>query len=547
MTTSVKPTPSNFNETSNYHQLALRTLSTLLRQHYQKHDLKDLLRTFVLSVSGQFRIPSAFIWLSDPPVNLPNQLAYFGVGQFRKCEEMIGTINKDAIIKRFGDSLIYFSFDDLGNTNEDEALREMLRSTGIRLIMAFRHDTKIIGLLGLGSRPPEGRLSEEDIEILATYATSVAPFLGNLFLFFTLAHVNQRHTNILNATKQAVLVFDRNGCLLNLNNAAKELILADRSPGSSNSSLIGMSHRLIFPPQLYPNWESLLSELESNEWPLNKCLIVTRTDSVGRVYRISITFLDETLPKQSDIVVVIDDITEQKLHDEQMLALQIAAEKGYMTAGIAHEMNNFITIILGSAEMALEMHKKSKQDAMVGHLETLIDKASVLKRFTDGLIDKHSLEPELTDENVNKVITKLVSFVQIQRRFANIEMKLILDDQIPDIQMDPNQISQVILNILNNAADAINEANREKGFIEIKTFVKEKRVLIQVHDNGNGIDKKNLGRLFKSQFTTKKSGHGYGMVMCDKIISSHSGGISVESEVGKGTTFSIWLPIEKIN
>jgi two-component system NtrC family sensor kinase len=114
-------------------------------------------------------------------------------------------------------------------------------------------------------------------------------------------------------------------------------------------------------------------------------------------------------------------------------------------------------------------------------------------------------------------------------------------EEIPPIRCHPNQVNQVFMNLLVNAAQAI----REKGEIRLRTFVEDGMVAVSVQDNGVGIPEKNLANIFDPGFTTKGVGigTGLGLSICFKIAQDHGGRIDVESQVGKGTTFTLRLPV----
>ncbi len=530
---------------TNHHQLALRTLSTLLSQHNKNNDLRDLLRTLVLSVSGQFRTPSVFVHLVNLPMALPDQLTYFGVGRFRHGESTIASVFLDAIKKKFEGPISALRKNDLSDDHIDNILHDYFEETGVHLLLPFRHDDKLIGILGLGCGMQNDVLSNDDVDVLVTYATSVAPFIGNLFLFLTLASANQRHTNILNATKQAVMVFDRDGYLISLNEAAKDMVSADQPHDINRPTLIGMSHKAIFQSNMYPQWDRLLSDIELDPSARREGLSTVKSDANGRVFRLSVTLLDETAPQESDIVVVIDDISELKEKEAQMISLQVAADKGHMVSEIAHEMSNFIFVILGNAELAHQACQNANQEKAIKKLEELIEKASLLQRYSDGLVTRQDITPKWSSEDINSLIGNTISFCEIQKRFTGIEITQDLDRNVPSIVSDRNQITQVLLNLLNNASDAIREAGRANGKIEVSSSLDGDEVIIRMTDNGTGIPKDIAERLFVDALTTKKDGHGHGMIVCHKIITNHHGNISVDSEVGQGSTFTIRLPVNR--
>jgi two-component system, NtrC family, sensor kinase len=139
-----------------------------------------------------------------------------------------------------------------------------------------------------------------------------------------------------------------------------------------------------------------------------------------------------------------------------------------------------------------------------------------------------------------------ISLVEKQAAFHNIKVTMDLDDQLPMVILDPSQIERVFLNLIINAADAMNgngeltlstKLNRTKACIEIS-----------VQDTGHGISEENMEKIFDPFFTTKETGHGVGLGLAISygIIKDHNGNISVESEEGKGTTFTVSFPLTKV-
>jgi two-component system NtrC family sensor kinase len=134
-----------------------------------------------------------------------------------------------------------------------------------------------------------------------------------------------------------------------------------------------------------------------------------------------------------------------------------------------------------------------------------------------------------------------ISLVENQALFHNIQIQSSLNIDLPRIAIDPSQIERVFMNMIINAAEAI----KGNGQLEIVSrFDRDKDCIeIEFTDTGSGIEKENLEKIFDPFFTTKDTGHGLGLAICYGIIKEHRGTILVESEVGKGTTFNIRLPV----
>ncbi len=252
------------------------------------------------------------------------------------------------------------------------------------------------------------------------------------------------------------------------------------------------------------------------------------------------------------------DITEKKRIHEQLIHSQKMESIGALAGGIAHNFNNILTAILGNSELLLEYSKLDEvSKKRVRNIEGASRKAGIMVSKLLSFARKDSTEK--VPFNLNDVINdsaKLFDGVLDKR----IGVKINLDENIPFIEGEPNQIEQVIMNLIVNAKDAMPDG----GLIEIKTRLTEiedkshnfpayitpgKYVVMSVSDTGTGIPEEIRQRIFDPFFTTKEKGKGTGLGLATVygIVKDHSGYVSVDSEVGKGTCFYIYIPAsEKI-
>jgi signal transduction histidine kinase/CheY-like chemotaxis protein len=235
---------------------------------------------------------------------------------------------------------------------------------------------------------------------------------------------------------------------------------------------------------------------------------------------------------------------------EQFIELESMAAKGRASAEIGHELNNYLTLIMGNFELLNMSINKGEEK----HLDDLASPHKYInvigvnlektKKFVDGLLDFSPLKSEKAECDINELIEKTLLFVSPQNRFKNINFKKELKKTVQPVVIDPGQIQQVLYNLLNNAADATGKRIGEGGIITVGTDYdkKEKMIHILVKDTGKGMSEEEAKRIFKGGFTTKKGGHGIGLSICKKIIDNHKGAIEVESKPNQGTTFRIKLP-----
>ncbi|NIN00895.1 MAG: GHKL domain-containing protein [candidate division Zixibacteria bacterium] len=189
--------------------------------------------------------------------------------------------------------------------------------------------------------------------------------------------------------------------------------------------------------------------------------------------------------------------------------------------------------------------KKGESDSLNKQLDTIATSLEKVKRFAQGLLDFSSLKAEKVECDINDLIEKTLTFIKPQNTFKNISFLSDLRSDLPHLVADPGQIQQVLYNLLNNAADAMGKRKGEGGTVTVGTDYHDTKRLVEilVGDTGKGMSNEELKSIFDAGFTTKQSGHGMGLSICKKIIDNHGGTISVESELNKGTTFRIKLPL----
>ncbi len=251
-------------------------------------------------------------------------------------------------------------------------------------------------------------------------------------------------------------------------------------------------------------------------------------------------------------------IEAQRLVENRLIRSARLAAVGEMAAGVAHEINNPLTTVIGFVELIL--HDLLPDAPQRADLELVLKEAQRTRGVVRRLLDfSRPTENIQVSTDMNGLVEETLALVQHQARASNIEVSLDLDHEISWITVDPNQIKQVLLNLLHNAILAMPEG----GSIILKTS----RVLresgrssnasgrskndhwlsIEVRDTGEGIDPENLERIFEPFFTTRSPGvgSGLGLSVSYGIISDHGGSIEVESILGEGSCFTIYLPFKR--
>ncbi len=241
---------------------------------------------------------------------------------------------------------------------------------------------------------------------------------------------------------------------------------------------------------------------------------------------------------------------EQKCFlDEQLIQSQKLAAIGELSAGIAHEINNPLAIIIQElAWVRCQFEGKNtggdKLAEVEDSLREIAKQVDRCREITHKMLDfARKQEPLIQGTDLNRLIEDMAKLVEREAVPRNIRIvKQYLSD-LPAVHTDPPLLRQVVLNLLNNASQAIGQ----NGVITIRTLVPENGFVdMSITDDGCGIPRDNLDKIFDPFFTTKPPGKGtgLGLAICHNIVVRLGGRITVESEQGKGTTFTVRLPVD---
>jgi two-component system NtrC family sensor kinase len=237
--------------------------------------------------------------------------------------------------------------------------------------------------------------------------------------------------------------------------------------------------------------------------------------------------------------------------NQQLLEAGKMASVGELSAGVAHEINNPLAIILTEKQILLDLAEMTPtldenfKKELLGSLAQVDVQVKRCKRITQNLL-RFSRRTKSVIESVdlNDFVAEVVELMEREARSGGIKFMTSLDENLKPILSDPSQLQQVFLNLITNAIDA--HDGKPYGTIQIRTEADDpgKKVKVTLADTGSGIPKENLGRIFDPFFTTKPvgKGTGLGLAICYGTIQRLGGTISVKSEAGEGTEFTIVLP-----
>jgi len=398
------------------------------------------------------------------------------------------------------------------------------------IIAPIKDHGKIYGILGVNIDITERKRFEESLKQLM-----------------------HKHQLILDAAGEGIVGMDLEGKITFANP------FAVKTTGYKIEEIIGQNlHQLLhykkpdgtpYPYEECPSYETLKNGISKNI----RDEVFFRKDGTSFPVRYTSTpIIEEGIIKGA--VVTFRDITERKRFEEQYLQAQKMEAVGHLAGGVAHDFNNILTAIIGYGNL-LQM-KIKEDDPLRAYINQILLSSEKAANLTHGLLAfsrKQIINPKpvnLNDivKNVEKLLLRLIG--------EDIELQTLLADKDLIVMADSGQIEQVLMNFATNARDAMPEGGTLIISTEIVELDREyiitsgygkpgKYALISVADTGKGIDEKTKGFIFEPFFTTKERerGTGLGLAVVYGIVKQHNGNIDVYSELDKGTTFRIYLPI----
>ncbi len=418
-----------------------------------------------------------------------------------------------------------------------QSVEMMLSREGFRrpLIVPIMAKGDLLGLMLLVDDKKDS-FNEEDLRLVTAVAVNVGVTSRNQELLNGFAKAKQTWETTFDAMTDGVSVIDSEHNIVRVNRAMAELL------GKTKQSLIGRKCFEVIHGRADAIPECPMQQVVTSRESV--CLEVAEP-SLGKMFRLSVNPLFDDDGSVAGLVHVMRDITERKQLREQLLQSEKMAAVGQLVSGVAHELNNPLTGVIGYTQLMLRQCESTQQRPAAKDLHAVLSEAERASRIVQSLLSfarKH--EPRKNYIDINDAVRTVVSLRAYELNVSNIKVKTDLDPELPRTMADIHQIEQVLLNIINNAEHALADCQRP-GVISISTSHADGRVRIEIADNGTGMDAADLVRIYEPFFTTKEVGRGtgLGLSICYGIIEEHGGEISADSRKGEGTTMRIDLPL----
>lgn len=395
---------------------------------------------------------------------------------------------------------------------------------------------EVFGVL-IGHTLAQRKFTEAEVSLYQTMANQAAVAIKNAMHLHSLEVSEKKFRTLFDSTHDAIMIYDLEGALIEVNKAACDRL------GYSRQELLQMKPGQFVAPQyagLVPERVQKLKEVEK---------AILETAHVGRdgsVVPIELSLQRIEYENRPALLGVARDISERKKWEEERLRTQKLESVGVLAGGIAHDFNNLLTGILGNISLA---KLSAEADAVLQKTLADTEKAALRARdLTRQLLTfSKGGAPLKSPSSIVELIKDSSNFaIRGSRSFCEYDFA----DNLWFINADKGQLSQVFQNLVINASQSMPEGGviairarnvqLQKG--EVPQLASGKYVEIAVQDHGTGIAQMHREKIFDPYFSTKQTGSGLGLTVVYSIIKNHGGHISLQSETGQGTTFTLFIP-----
>jgi len=405
----------------------------------------------------------------------------------------------------------------------------------------------VIGVLAVDNQQAERTFSENDQYLLSALADYAAIAIDNARLYQEVKGSEERYRDLFANAYDLIFTLDRQLRILSINKVGSVLT------GYAEEQLRGRPLREIAAADAWDEAEPRFADLLMGH-PIQPFELQLRRHDDERVLLEVSARLVNDRGKARSIHCIARNLTERRRLEEQLIHSEKLSAIGQLVAGVAHELNNPLTSISGYTQLMLrDTGLRDEVRSDLKHINIQADRAARIVQ--NLLVFAREHKPERRMVNLNEEFRNTLSLRSYQLRVDNITVLNQVETELPMTVADPFQIQQVMLNLINNAHQAMTERGGP-GILTLRTFVTTlpaadngtttpPMVVLSVGDNGVGIPARDLKRIFDPFFTTKPVGQGtgLGLSICFGIVQEHGGRIWAESELDVGTTVYVALPL----
>jgi len=510
-----------------------RTLLSIIRELSRERNLQKLAQSLLEAIANALSLKTIALLLADE-----NDLSGFKVLK-AKGEEMAGPVQvpfDDWLVRelREKDTLSFVS------SSESEAARaamEKLSALGLYHVLPLKVENKVIGCLVMGKKQDGSFFSREDWELLTTISGPAALALENADLYsretvraMEMQRLKDYSENIIESLTVGVSVIDEDGVVIGWNRVLEDQISIRKEAAIGNRlrDVLGpATFSALFPP-----------ETQQDFWLLSEITLETAGGG-KKIFDIARTPLLDNALRAYGTIIVFEDITDKIQLQQQLLTSEKLASIGLLSAGVAHEINTPLTGISSYIQMLQKTLAGTHYAQILEKIEAQTDRvARIIKNLLTFARSPSDASFQRVD--LKESIEEILSLIDHKLKNMNIRLALELEP-IPPLYAQGERLQQVFINIILNALDAMPQG----GELRIRLSQEKEAAVVRVSDTGMGIKPEHLSHIFDPFFTTKGvgKGTGLGLSISYATVKEHEGHIQVQSEIDRGSTFTIILPV----
>jgi len=432
----------------------------------------------------------------------------------------------------------YAALDSLAERRQLYKGNEELVSLGFVHFLPLKVETNLIGCLGMGKKLDNSFLNSEDWDLLTTISSPVALAIENASLYqqasvrtLELERLKDYSENIIESLTVGVAVLDQQGEIIGWNRVLEGIF------SLAKGEVIGQKLQQVLGPQ---NFSAIFPGDTQQDFRLLSEITLEMAEGDKRIFDIAKTPLFDNRMVPYGTIIVFEDITEKIRLQQQLVTSEKLASIGLLSAGVAHEINTPLTGISSYIQLLQKKLTDSHYAQILEKMEAQTDRVS---RIIKNLLNfaRNPAESAFHKVSIPDSLKEIISLIEYKLKAMSIKLEMNLAPVKP-IWAQGERLQQVFINIILNAIDAMPKG----GTLRIQAAQEGQEVVIRIADTGTGIQPQHLLHIFDPFFTTKGigKGTGLGLSISYAIIKEHDGHISVNSEVGKGTCFTITVPVD---
>ena len=341
---------------------------------------------------------------------------------------------------------------------------------------------------------------------------------------------------VFNSIQDGILVLDRRGTIQYANR--------------SSLDMVGLAEEDIGKTILTEKWPDLkrwvdvdaLHKFDGPETAVSREIEMTYPQRL--VVRLFLMPMELAIGNSNtSYLIVLTDITKDKESTREIIENENLASIMLLAAGVAHEIGNPLNSLTIHLQLIQRKLAQLKKDDTIGRIEKSVEVCSEEVNRLDSILTHflgaiRNTPPDFRDVDLLLIIEDVLHLLEEALVTNNIEINVEVESPLPVVLADTNQIKQVFYNVLKNAMEAMPRG----GYIKIKPRSDDEFVYIMIADTGCGIDQENLAKIFQPYYSTKKDGHGLGMMVVNRIMNSHGAKIGIDSKKDKGTVVTLQFP-----